>query len=98
MKQSVITGSLGSLGDRFILEGYKADIPFAEKVKRLAEIDGLAGIEVSNFRGEENAKETEKILSDNGFVCSCVNVNIACRSIYGKGALTNIDAKYENWQ
>ncbi len=93
MKQSVITGSLGSLGDRFILEGYKDDIPFAEKVRLLAGIDGLTGVEVSNFGIEGNAKETATILSDNGLACSCVNVNIACRRIYGRGALANTDAK-----
>lgn len=36
MKQSVITGSLGSLGDRFVLEGYKDDLVFADKIKQLA--------------------------------------------------------------
>lgn len=93
MKQSVITGSLGSLGDRFILEGYKDDIPFAEKVRLLAGVEGLTGVEVSNYGVEGNAKETFKILADNGLTCSCVNINIACRRIYGKGALANADVK-----
>lgn len=92
MKQSVITGSLGSLGDRFILEGYKNDIPFPEKVKMLAAIEGLTGVEVSNFGIESDAKEVKRILSDNGLSCSCVNINVACRGVYGHGSLANTDA------
>ena len=93
MKQSVITGSLGSLGDRFVLEGYKDDIPFAEKVKRLASIEGLGGIELSNFGTESDAVLARKVLSDNGLACSCININIACRRVYGKGSLGSTDAK-----
>ena len=33
VKQSVITGSMGILGDRFVFEGYKEDCSFAEKAK-----------------------------------------------------------------
>lgn len=93
MKQSVITGSLGSLGDRFVLEGYKDDLSFAEKAKRLSQIEGLTGLEVSNFGIESNGAEVGKILADNGLVCSCVNVNIACRRVYGRGSLGNPDPK-----
>ncbi len=89
MKQSVITGSLGSLGDRFVLEGYKDDLVFADKIKQLATIEGLTGIEVSNYGNESNGKEVGKILSDNGLACSCININIACRRIYGRGSLSN---------
>lgn len=91
MKQSVITGSLGSLGDRFILEGYKDDIPFPEKVRQLATIEGLTGVEVSNCGIEGDGKMVRSVLSDNGLDCSCVNINIACRRIYGWGALSNKD-------
>lgn len=93
MKQSVITGSLGSLGDRFVLEGYKDDIPFEEKVKELATIEGLGGIELSNFGKESDATLAQKVLSDNGLACSCININIACRRIYEKGSLGNRDPK-----
>lgn len=93
MKQSVITGSLGSLGDRFVLEGYKDDIPFEEKVKRLASIEGLSGIELSNFGTESDAMLAKKVLADNGLACSCININIACRRIYGRGSLGSTDEK-----
>lgn len=93
MKQSVITGSLGSLGDRFILEGYKDDISFEEKVKRLASIEGLAGIELSSYGTESDTALAKRTLAENGLSCSCININIACRRVYGRGSLGNTDQK-----
>lgn len=35
-KRSVLMGSLGKMGDQFVLEGYKPDVSFAEKIRRLS--------------------------------------------------------------
>lgn len=93
MKHSVITGSLGSLSDRFVLEGYKEDISFAEKVAVLAKIERLSGIEVSSDPESEetNALAVKKILDANGLSCSCVGVPISAKRIYGKGSFGSVD-------
>lgn len=93
MKQSVITGSMGILGDRFVLEGYKQEATFAEKVKGLATIPGLCGLEISSDAAgdEANAAESKRILDDYGLKCACINVPVAGRRCFGKGSLGNAD-------
>lgn len=91
MKQSVITGSMGILGDRFVFEGYKEDCSFAEKAKKLARIPGIRGLEISSGGEEANGKETKKILEDLNLKCACINVAIAGRRDLGKGSLANPD-------
>jgi len=93
MKQSAITGSLGNLGDRFVMSGYKKSIPFLEKVKTLRAIEGLSGIEVSSDpeSDESDARTTKKILDDYGFSCACVGMEIASKAAFGRGSLGNPD-------
>jgi sugar phosphate isomerase/epimerase len=95
MKHSVITGSMGNLGDRFLFEGYKEDIGFAGKVKALSEIDGLGGIEISSDPDgdEADAGEVNRILGGYGLECSCVNVNIAGKRVFGNGSLGAADGR-----
>lgn len=95
MKHSVITGSLGSLSDRFVLEGYKDDIPFAKKAESLAKIKGLSGLELSSDPESEetDVPEVKKVLNACGLSCSCVGVPISAKRIYGKGSLGSNNAK-----
>lgn len=94
MKFSVITGSLGSLSDRFVLEGYKNDLPFVEKAKALAKIEGLTGLELSSDADSEEANPAyvKPILNDLGLVCSSVGVPISAKRVFGRGSFSNTDA------
>jgi len=92
MKQSVLTGSLGFIGDRFTMEGYKDGVSFEEKVKKLAEIDGLQGIEVSNYGEESDGVMVKRVLADYGLVCSCIDLFIGNRRVYKHGSLGNPDS------
>lgn len=93
MKHSVITGSLGILGDRFVLEGYKPQISFAEKARRLSSIPGVTGLEISSDPDgdESDAAQVRRILGDLGLACACINVPVAGRRVFGKGSLGNAD-------
>lgn len=93
MKQSVLTGSLGFIGDRFTMEGYKDNISFEEKVKGLADIEGLQGIEVSNYGEESDGLMVGRILADYGLECACVDLFIGNRRVYRYGSLGNRDPK-----
>ena len=70
MKQSVLMGSLGKLGDQFVLEGYKPEVSFAEKIRRLSQIEDLQGVEFSCTGKERDAKMAASALADSGLVCS----------------------------
>ena len=91
MKHSVITGSLGNLGDRFVFGGYKEECSFRERAEQLARIPGLKGLEISSGGEEANGTEVKKILEDLNLKCSCVNVAIAGRKDLAKGSLSNPD-------
>lgn len=91
MKQSVITGSMGNLGDRFLMEGYKKESTFQEKIRGLAGVKGLQGVEISSGGDESNGKEAKKLLEENGLVCAAVNVAIAGVRELGRGSLSNAD-------
>lgn len=93
MKQSVLTGSLGAIGDRFTMEGYKDPVSFAEKVRQLASIEGLQGIEVSNYGEESDGRMVSKVLGDHGLVCSCIDLFIGNRRVYKSGSLGNRDPR-----
>lgn len=91
MKQSVLMGSLGKLGDQFVLEGYKPEASFAEKIRRLSQIEDLQGVEFSCTGKERDAKMAASALADSGLVCSSVDLFIANRRVYGNGALSSTD-------
>ncbi|MCI8466251.1 MAG: sugar phosphate isomerase/epimerase [Lachnospiraceae bacterium] len=93
MKQSVITGSMGNLGDRFVFEGYKEERSFREKAEKLARIPGIQGLEISSGGEEADGVMVKKVLEDLNLKCACVNVAIAGRRDLGKGSLSNPDPK-----
>ena len=93
MKCSVLTGALGSIGDRFVMEGYKPHKAFARRVKALSGIEGLQGIEVSNYGEESDGEMVKAVLSDHGLVCVAVDMFIANRRIYRNGSLGNPDPR-----
>lgn len=63
LKFSVITGSMGKLGDRYCLEGYKEDNTFEEKLENLSKISLLTGLELCyNIDGDESDPEEVKTL------------------------------------
>lgn len=94
MKQSVITGSMGNLGDRFVPEGYKAESLFSEMAKKLSVIPGIRGLEISSDDvegGAEQIREVAKILNDCNLECAAVNVPVSGKRLFGKGSLGATD-------
>ncbi len=91
LKISVITGTLGNIGDRFLTDGYKDQGPgLEEKLKKLAGIGGLGGVELCyDIDGEESDPARVKRLCDEtGLVPSAVNAPLASLRKWGRGSLS----------
>ncbi len=93
MKYSVITASVGNLGDRFNLDGYKSDIGLEEKLKRAEKIEGLEGIELCYGPGtdEGDGKQVRKLLDTYGLEGPVVNAPVISEQIWRYGSLSSLD-------
>ncbi len=95
LKFSVITGTLGALGDRFLGAGYKDDLTLEEKLRRLSEIKNLGGVELCyNREGDESDPAAAKLLLGKyGLAATAVNAPLSGRRQWSSGTFTSIDAK-----
>lgn len=95
LKFSVITGTLGSLGDRFLGGGYKEDVTLEEKLRRLSGIRDLGGVELCYDReGDESDPAAVKaLLGKYGLAATAVNAPLSGRRRWASGTFTSIDVK-----
>ena len=79
LKFSVITASLGNLGDRFMASGYKKDIGLKEKLGRVREIQEITGIELCyDPEGDESdADQVSNLLKKYNLVAPVVNAPLS---------------------
>lgn len=93
-KLSVILGNVGSCSDRYMTGGYSDSFSVEEMFERVAQIDGVKGIElVGNWHiSSGNVKEVERLLKQTGKeLVSIIPDNFGTRK-WGKGAYSSKDA------
>ena len=95
LKFSVITASLGNLGDRFMASGYKKDIGLKEKLGRVREIQEITGIELCyDPEGDESdADQVSNLLKKYNLVAPVVNAPLSSQKLWGGGTLSAKDSK-----
>jgi len=91
MKFSVITGILGCLGDRFCLSGYKEEISLEDKLKKIANIKNLDGVELCfNIKGDESsATQVKNLLNKYNLFASGVNAPLVSDKKWKYGSFTS---------
>jgi sugar phosphate isomerase/epimerase len=74
-KYSVITGTMGEIGDRFLTGGYKGDNTFEDKLKSISKMGIVDGLELCyNIDGDESDPEIIKpLMKKYKFEASVVN-------------------------
>ena len=94
MKFGVITGSLGNIGDRYCLGGYKAEVPLEAKLKRFAQMPHLDGVEISQdeIKGA-TAKDAKAMLDGFGLTASAIGIDLTSDPMWQMGSVTSKDAK-----
>jgi sugar phosphate isomerase/epimerase len=95
LKASIITASVGNLGERFLTSGYKEDITFEEKLKRIASIEGLSGVELcySPEGDEADSDKVKTLLNTYDISAPVVNAPLVGEKTWMFGSLSSTDEK-----
>ena len=90
IKFGVITGSLGNIGDRYCLQGYKGQKSLEEKLLRFSRMEYLKGVEISQ---DEIAGMDEKYVQQEfqkfNLTVSAVGIDLTSNPGWRFGSVTN---------
>lgn len=93
VKFGVITGSLGNIGDRYCLKGYKSEMPLEEKLKRFSKIQYLEGCEISQDEiSGMDEKHVKSEFEKYELSISAVGIDLTSDPIWQFGSISNKDA------
>ena len=94
LKYSVITACMGNLGDRFLTSGYKQSTGLEERLKGIAGIKGISGVELCYEPGGEegNASLVKKLLAANSLRAPVVNAPLVGNKMWKFGTFSAADA------
>jgi xylose isomerase len=92
-KYTVITGSMGDLGDRFLTTGYKEGVSLEDKLAAISKIEGIAGVELCfDPDGQEHdAAQMRKLLSEYRLAAPVVNAPMTSKKAWKFGTFSNRD-------
>ena len=95
LKTSIITASVGNLGDRFFTGGYKNKITLEEKLKKISSIQGLGGVELCYSPGsdESDPVEVKELLKKYSLDAYVVNAPLVGEKDWMFGSLSSTDEK-----
>lgn len=83
----------GIVPDRFLPAGYQPDLELPEKLRRIGEIPGVAGVEIpfGPILTNDNIDHVNKLVNDNGLSVSSVTVNVTGHKKWARGSVTSPD-------
>ncbi len=92
-KISASVGSFSIGSDRFVNEGYRQYMPFEDKVRAIANLEGVSGIEVSypNDINEQTWPHIERLLSEMEITISALEVDLVSDKQWRNGSLSSAD-------
>jgi xylose isomerase len=93
MKYSVISVCLGNVGDRFLTSGYKEPVGLEDRLKRIAAIKGITGVELCYDPGGEegNAALVRKLLAAHRLQAPVVNAPLVGNKRWMFGTFSSAD-------
>ncbi len=95
LKFSVITACVGNLGDRFLTSGYKQKLDLEARLKGIAGVPGITGVELCYQPGGEegNATLVRKLLDTFKLKAPVVNAPLVSDKKWGLGTFSAADEK-----
>jgi xylose isomerase len=94
LKFATGTWIYGTVGDRYLLSGYREGLPVPERVKRIAGIKGISGIEMiypADF--DSGLDEVVDAVNSAGLECSVVGVDLTGDPKWKYGSYSSKDPK-----
>jgi len=89
-KFGVITGSMGNVGDRYCLNGYKNDIPLDKMLEGFSKIKHLSGVEISQGEiGNVAEKDIKDMFNTYGLTISAVGIDLTSDPKWKFGSITS---------
>ncbi len=82
----------GTVGDRYILSGYRQGLPIEERVKKISQIEGISGIEMiypADF--EPGVQKVAEIVKECGLDCAIVGVDLTGDPTWQYGTFSSPD-------
>ena len=90
IKYGVITGSMGNIGDRYTLKGYKQEASLADKLEGFSKIENLNAVELSQDETTGMTAGDVKNLTDKyGLTISAVGLDLTSEHKWMFGSITN---------
>ena len=90
----VITGSMGKVGDRYSLGGYKEDMPLEKKLEGFKKIKHLSGVEISQDEIKDTpVKDVKDLFNSYGLTISAIGIDLTSHPMWKFGSITSKDAK-----
>ncbi len=91
---SICVWDYGMGTDRYVGEGYKAFMPFEERVRAIGKLPGIKAIEVTypNNVNENNWGEVKPLLAECGLQIISMGVELVCDQEWQTGSLSSMDA------
>ena len=94
VKYGVITGSIGNIGDRYNLKGYKQDMAFVDKLEGFSKITDLQAIEISQDEADGMSAGEIKNLTDRyNLTIAAVGLDLTSDRYWKFGSITNKDSE-----
>ncbi len=82
----------GTVGDRYILTGYRRGLPIEERIERISRINGISGLEMiypADF--EPGVESLAEIIREKGLECAIVGVDLTGDPIWQFGSFSSPD-------
>ena len=90
---SVGVWTFGMCTERYVGKGYKPYLNFTERLDRIAQIDGIGGVEIT-YPGdvnEENVAAVKMLLADRGLRVAALGVELVCDAEWQSGSFSSTD-------
>lgn len=82
----------GTVGDRYILSGYRQGLSIEERIEKISRMEGISGIEMiypADF--EPGVERVAELVSENGLECAIVGVDLTGDPVWQFGSFSSPD-------
>ena len=97
-KMAVGIWAYGRCAERYVSDGYREALPFEERLRKAAALDGVCGVELSapNDINAETWRDVKALLDKNGLGVASIIAETVCDASWRNGSLSSSDESARN--